>query len=460
MRLIAKVTLALVLGLSVVAVLASGVTPFLRKLASPDGATIVSVLLRNHHSTAIPVTIVDIDAATHQAWGAPAITPRDKLYALIDKISALGPIAIVVDIDLAATPARDVASLTGFLGQRRGADRSSLPDLLLVRRLAPGDDRNAASALLSQIDPRIEAAVRGATNVQWVSALVIPEDDATVRQWRAFHALCAEAPPRALPSIALAVETLRRAGPKDNAVLEPRLREEAAKVCSGTAVSHPALIAPRIPDYAIPVPYMFGWSSESAPYFQTTDTPSGRRPLLVRMSARDVDAAPVLARDPFERRVVLIGASHPDSQDFRRTPLGTMPGVYILANIVAGARDMLDARFSPRTTILLFAVPLFLVCAFVGLMTRSIAGIPLVATIVILAAVIGLLMELPPFVIHEGAISALGALVAVLAVTQAWQVFSKLTQRNGKSVWRGLILSETGNWLYDRLSGGRSDGTK
>jgi hypothetical protein len=277
--------------------------------------------------------------------------------------------------------------------------------------------------------------------------------------------LCAEAPPRALPSIALAVETLRRVGPKDDTVLERRLREEAAKICGGTAVPHQAEPAlPRIPDYSIPVPYMFGWSSLSAPYFQTTDTARGRRPLLVRMSARDVDAAPALARDPFERRVVLIGASHPDSEDFRRTPLGTMPGVYILANIVAGAGDMLDARFSPRTTILLFAVPLFLVCAFVGLMTRSIAGIPLVATIVILAAVIGLLIELPPFAIHEGAISALGALVAVLAVMQTWQVISKLTQRGGRSVWRGLVLSETGNWLYDRLSGrfsgGRSDGTK
>src|SRR5262245_15801088 len=82
-RWIVKVALAAAVALVVAAVLASGVAELLRKVASPDGATVVSVLLRNHHSTAIPVTVVDIDGPTYQAWGSPPITPRDKLFALI-----------------------------------------------------------------------------------------------------------------------------------------------------------------------------------------------------------------------------------------------------------------------------------------------------------------------------------------------------------------------------------------
>jgi CHASE2 domain-containing sensor protein len=459
-RLIVRIVLAAAVSIGVVVALTSGLAGLLGKIASPDGATVISVLLRNHHSTAIPVTIVDIDSKTYQAWGSPPITPRDKLFALIDRISRLGPLAIVVDIDLAATPARDVVSLATFVDRRGAADPSPQPPLLLVRRLAPDPKGNEAAAQLPAIHPGLDTAVRDTATVKWVSALMTPEDDATVRKWRAFHALCGETPPRAVPAIALAVEVLRRGGIKDYPALEQRLSDEAAKVCGGKATARSnAAYAPQVPDYPVPVPYMFGWSVDSDPYFQTTDTANGRRPLLVRMSAHDIERVAMLSSDPFERRVVLIGASHPDSQDFRRTPLGTMPGVYVLANTVAGARDMLDAPFSPRTTTLLFAVPLFAICAFIGVMTRSVAGIPIVAAVVALAAVTGLLLELPPFAIHEGAISAAGALVVVLAMQQTWQLVTKLAAaKSGKSTWRDLVLSDTGKWLYGRFFGEKPQG--
>ena len=459
-RLIVRIVLVAAVGLGVVAILTSGVAGLLGKIASPDGATVVSVLLRNHHSTAVPVTIVDIDSATYQAWGSPPITPRDKLFSLIDRISRLAPLAIVIDVNLAATPARDVVNLATFIDRRDAGGPSVQPPLLLVRRLAPDPKGNEAAAQLPAIHPGLETAVRDTATVKWVSALVTPEDDATVRKWRAFHALCGETPPRAMPSIALAVEVLRRDGIKAYPALEQRLGDEAAKACGGKATPNAAAArALFVPDYAVPVPYMFGWSAVSDPYFQTTDTANGRRPLLVRISAHDMERATALSPDPFERRVVLIGASHPDSQDFRRTPLGTMPGVYVLANTVAGARDMLDAPFSPRTATLLFAVPLFAICAFIGIMTRSVAGIPIVAVVVVLAAVAGLLLELPPFAIHEGAISATGALVVVLAIQQTWHFVSKLAAaKNRTSAWRDLILSDTGKRLYGRFFGERSQG--
>jgi CHASE2 domain-containing sensor protein len=465
MRLIPKIILAVLVGLAIIALLASGATQLLGKLASPDGATIVSVLLRNHHSTAIPVTVVDIDDRTYQAWGSPLITPRETLFSLIEKVSALAPLAIVVDIDLAATPARDGVGLATFIDRRTASEVSSpqTPPLLLARRLSPDEKGNDAAARLPAIHPGLETTVRDTANVKWVSALVTPEDDATIRKWRAFHALCAETPPRALPSSALAVEVLRRGGLKDYAALEQRLALEAAKVCSGSpSVSGPDHLRGLIvPGYAIPVPYMFGWSSGTDPYFQTTDTVNGRRPLLIRVSARDVEAARALSRDSFEGRVVVIGASHSDSQDFRRTPLGTMPGVYILANTVAGARDMLDARFSPRTSIFLFAAPLFLLCAFVGVTTRSIAGIPIVVVIVLLSVTIGLLLEMPPFAIHEGAIAALGALVVTLALLRAWQFLSRIINAEKvKPAWSDLFLSDAGKWLYGRLSQRRTEGAK
>jgi CHASE2 domain-containing sensor protein len=48
----------------------------------------------------LPITIVDIDAATHASWRQPIVTPRIEIVRLLELITAGRPAAVVVDIDL------------------------------------------------------------------------------------------------------------------------------------------------------------------------------------------------------------------------------------------------------------------------------------------------------------------------------------------------------------------------
>jgi hypothetical protein len=63
----------------------------------------------------IPVTIVDIDEATHRSWQSPAITPRGELARLLSVVTAAAPSAVVVDIDLSGKEAdADRAASSNF----------------------------------------------------------------------------------------------------------------------------------------------------------------------------------------------------------------------------------------------------------------------------------------------------------------------------------------------------------
>jgi len=83
-------------------------------------------------------------------------------------------------------------------------------------------------------------------------------------------------------------------------------------------------------------------------------------------------------RDPFAGRVVLLGASHAASGDFYETPLGTMPGVLILANSIVQAKALVETPPVPVWTRNTLAMALFLLFAFIA---RKFYGAPAVVLI-------------------------------------------------------------------------------
>lgn len=422
----------------------------LERLAGPDSTAILSAALRSHYKDAIPITIVEIDDDGHRAWGNPAVTPRAELLNLISILADRKPAATVVDIDLTFAADRYDEATAAFLTSYDASPDP--PPLLLVRRVAPGGKAVApggSHVWFHGSSPKVEAAVARARSAVWVSSLVSPDDDWTFRDWTLTQILCGHTSPKGLPSVALAAAAAHREGVEGLEALKKRLDGEAATRCG---LAPPSQAPPQLAwltrtEGIVPIPYMFGWTREGTASFATAATSAGPRPLLMRLSAHQILSSGVDV-DAVEGRVVLIGATHMDSQDFHRTPLGTMPGTYILANTVAGAPGLVTARVPVFTQIALLALPLFLVAIAAFAVLR-----PAIAVIVLCVASLsfvlsGIWFGLSASVIHNSVVAGVGALLLFLWLKSlAAVVLDASLARRASAKLSDMVLSDFGRRL-------------
>jgi CHASE2 domain-containing sensor protein len=89
---------------------------------------------------------VDIDNATWRSWGAPLITPRDKLAGLIERIASYRPMLIIVDVDLSFPTGIPLAEADDPLRAMLAAYPADAPSLLLVRNFVSPDAATGARA--------------------------------------------------------------------------------------------------------------------------------------------------------------------------------------------------------------------------------------------------------------------------------------------------------------------------
>jgi CHASE2 domain-containing sensor protein len=255
----------------------------------------------------VPVTVVDIDEATHRGWQSPAITPRAELARLIDVVTRADPIAVVADIDISgrtgdAAP-DDERRLVELLAGYRGA-----APLIFPKRLEPGEEA-ARRAAASPYDA-LFARQRG---LYWAHATFGTDGDGAVRRWAEWLTACADGHAYWLPAVAVRVQNaVADSGAAVARIGEPRTEP----ACTGEEVENERrlLVGPRI---------------------------TGRSADPLARNARAVSAAmlldPAIERDDrrlFAGRVVLIGATHSGAGDFWLTPGGVLPGVELLANTV------------------------------------------------------------------------------------------------------------------------------
>jgi len=315
---------------------------------------------------ALPVTVVDIDEATYQGWGSPAITRRDKLARLIEVVTSAEPSAVVVDIDLSGRVGDAAAIDDRPLKALLAAYQGDAP-LIFPKRTEPGVDerhQTAASPYDSLFDDRHHP------KLMWAHATFVTDGDGAVRHWEEWQAVCSQSREFWLPAVSIrVVNALADAGVSVDRVPEPgdaancRVREPAFE--------RRLLVGPRI-------------TGRSA-------SPFGR-------DARTVSAQmlldPAIDRDDqrlFKGRVVLIGATHSGTGDFWFTPGGVVPGVELLANTVHYAP--LAYTDGPLSEIIYRGLAILLFVMFVGLTwwLRGIVAffVGLFAAIVVVAIAIG-----------------------------------------------------------------------
>lgn len=360
----------------------------------------------------LPVTLVDIDERTYRGWGQPPFTPRDPLRHLLEVVTAAGPLAVVVDIDLSWGEVTSGQSDPGaqrlrqFLASYRGDATLVFPKRidsmnLEVRRTvaSPLDDVFAANDRLAWAHASVETGTGGA-----------------VRSWQDWLAVCNAAGAQWLPSVSTRVLQVVAAGP-DARAAAPSSNPDCTSDSVAATAAQRLLVGP-------------GFGGQTA---RSAD-------------ARVVSAAllldPRIARDDaalFHRRVVVIGATHPGSGDFWLTPSGVRPGVEMVANSiryapVQGGNPSLAQGLAYR------ALALFLFGIFI-FFERKLRGLPATlltvgTALVTIAIVMSIAHSLALFDALEAAIVLIVLYKALDVMGEAINEVCRTRERFGPG-WRG-----------------------
>lgn len=320
---------------------------------------------------------LDIDEATHRAWGEPLFVPRDKLLSLIQFAADAPAKLLVVDIELTKhvplavrTPAtspdealtaylRDYSTRAGAIGSSASpAPASPSMHILIARTIGPPlqADSTAPSAVSETLSGTLreerpsellETMVEQSAVLHWASPLSDRDDDGLVRNWRLFEPTCLNGSPHAMPSMALLswailrqpqlsagsfsprefqTELQRRFAPPPQSCADPGASVAGSPSNSWTlldgVLAKPVTLSTKPLDLEQRIFYKFHPSTSLA----------GQ---LSRISARVIterEAGRPLSREWVAGKIVVIGSSVESGRDMHATPIGDMPGGVVVVN--------------------------------------------------------------------------------------------------------------------------------
>jgi CHASE2 domain-containing sensor protein len=375
----------------------------------------------------IPIAIVDIDEATHEAWGSPVITPRGDLERILEVVTAAAPSAVVVDVDLSwgdsSTPA--MANDEGNRRLREFLEHYAGPaPILFPKRIDPAGD-GLPHAAPSPLDP----IFLHNSHLVWTHAAFQTDANGKVRQWQEWLAVCTATGTDWLPAVPVAIAAnvatvpvgLERPSPPTSAATDC-----AAAAREPAGLSRRLLVGPRL-------------------------TGPGRHRLM--RDATVVSASllldPDMARDDrrlFTGRVVFVGASHVSSGDFWLTPSGVLPGVELLASMTRFAPLQFEStsrasRILHRgSSVVLFAFFAWLAWKFRALVALALG---LVAALVFLAIAVGVLDDFVAYDVLEAAVLMMIVYTAIDSVLE-FVADVKAGQRRaaaGGHAWRDTLAA-------------------
>ena len=296
--------------------------------------------------------LLDIDDETHQSWGSPALTPRDKLTNLIDVAVKAKARLIVVDIALREPTNKEgplhvndqklVTYLKNYVVQcQTEKDKSRCPPIILVRTL---------SKIATEFSPAIphvnfldEAGVIQAkpylqrASVQFSSSKLDPNQND--RYWRLWEPICAEDKPDILPSVVLLTTAIIK-GCTDK--MQMALTSVQPQSCDKNKTSLPKSlnfcslsistdfldIEQRV---MYRIPWLVGGKPPTLPYVAYDNL---GEPILTIFSAKPYAESPSQANlEPLNDKIVVIGGSY-GGHDVYPTPIGDMPGALTIINSI------------------------------------------------------------------------------------------------------------------------------
>ena len=391
------------------------------KSLDADYATVLLAALSAENRHAIPVVFVDVDEQFYQSLNSPSRVPRSNLAELLAIAAAGKPAAIIFDFDTSLDSVDEIKPLKDYL---KSVVQDNTP-LWLVRPFSSlPEGRDVAGAGVDRGHDILDPIVKSASAMRWVSAYLSAEKDWFLRRWRSYQAVCSKGAPVAYPSVAVAAGSLIKRHDEAPRDLDGWLRKTATSHCNPTQTAGEPTALPRWLGNAnstMTIPYGVGFTSELA-RFGTTVIDGDAVPTFSRFSAKNLldRKQQLTSSDPLDLsgRVVIIGASYEASGDWHRTPLGRMPGMYILGNLVAFGSEALEENRWWGLKPFLFGLILLGLHTLSTILFRG--PVALIVTLAGAASFIiaAVRMGMAPATAYDGAVMGL-ALIALHATAEA-----------------------------------------
>jgi CHASE2 domain-containing sensor protein len=431
---------SIVLGVAVASLALLGHTDILSNVSSAfsdkDVMARWSSVLSGATRQAIPVTIIDIDDATLVRAGATDRAPRDLIAGLTNLAASKKASGIVLDLD------------TSRAGQNISADKAltdlvasyppGAPLLMYARRFVESAGKQPATELdLTPLPSILDDGAANKPNVLSVSSVAPLDGDRVIRRWQLSQTVCDGSKSVSYASPQLAALALHEREEGARAALDQFLVARTAQRCGASSQS---IRWPRNPDMTASIWFLFGAGAADAP---VTMIEKGGAPMpLVRhipahsLLGQDGRVAPsrAISDQIFAGRLVVIGSSHLDSFDTHITPLGAMPGAFVIANSIASAPATLSAPRIPSIIQTLIAMAIFGVLA---LLTRPLRA--LAATIVVIGIMIVLLAVLGRMMAPSSALTIALTATALLALFSGLKALYEIGESWGQVGWRAIL---------------------
>lgn len=408
-----------------------------QEIGDPNTLAALSLAVSGVPASALPVTLLDIDDETRELWKARPRIPHAALASLIGIASERGASAVIVDVDLSGDrvdEAPDPQLLSVLAGYPADA-----PPLLLARRIVFAAGEGGAMVPRTALRTPYDAAVLGKSNIQWITTLNDIDRDRTVRRIRLWQSICGETQDVTYPSATLAAGALLLTSRDKAFSLPDFLAGRAAADCQAAAAPQTPWAAAAF--QAATVPFLVPDRAEARALFRVER--KGEQTIVLRkvqagqiVLADDAGARPAgdIDRQPFANRVVLIGASDAGSGDFYNTPLGTMPGVLVIANSVIQAGRILNAAVMPgwlRSGTILIALLGFLY------VTRRFHGA--VAALIVSVMIFSILFVVARLFSLADGLAVIAAALTGLALFKLLESLLNLALDVPKRGWRAIF---------------------
>ncbi|MBS0472135.1 MAG: CHASE2 domain-containing protein [Proteobacteria bacterium] len=295
-----------------------------------------------------PLLLIAIDEDAYVALGRPDHTPHDRIGLLLRRLATVHPLLVILDLDINGTAGSAENAVLDAALDRVGEE--GLPLLLLRQPVAGATPEMPYRLLRSPFDATVERHA----SLRWMIANAPASEHGEFRRMLSFMRLCAAGRPVFVAGVAVRAANAYQAAitgrPARLAFPAPdwSCTPGAARTAGPVTLAAPLILGGRSVWGLAPsetVRYTMKWPGGMTLSEQTVSDRTGRaRPLYTVLPA-----APYLAvsnsgsgdlvswaRDA----IVVIGATHDAARDVHPTPLGEMPGSFIIVNHLRGMIDL------------------------------------------------------------------------------------------------------------------------
>jgi CHASE2 domain-containing sensor protein len=309
---------------------------------------------------------LDIDDNTHEQWGEPLFTPRNRIERLIDTAVKAQARLIIVDIDLSRpTP---IEGLEEYNIKRHPYDKSlanyfatysaycktqpKCPPIILARTFLNGS--NDTTKLPPFKQPRLafseleQAVINSDAHIQWATPQFQLSRDGVLRRRLNWQATCTGEQPGVLASVEVtAAVLLNSETPKQAQDIITKALSPLKPDCTGAQSKQPpkeieiASLKLSTDPLSVRQRIVFSmpWlitdpnTGKSEPWIMLKDE-TDKFSIVKRLPVHNLQNIPpeYLKKEHLEGDIVIIGGSHSDGRDHHQTPLGSMPGALVLIN--------------------------------------------------------------------------------------------------------------------------------